>query len=193
MLNHNVDMQIKTPYGITDEFKVKNIVKQGTVNGPILCCTSVGQFSEKCLTNNITANLNDIKIPPIAFVDDITGFPTDISQAIVLTAAETFQKVKILTYNVDKCKVLPINSNYHQKSVYNLSLTNADLSLVDNATYLAEQLNTKGNNDDVIDNRTKKGRSSTAEVIALTELITSRNSKVFMPAVLLLFKSVVCY
>ena len=114
MLNQNVDMQIKTPYGITDEFKVKNIVKQGTVNGPILCCTSAGQFSEKCITNNITANLNDIKIPPIAFVDDINGLATDISQAIVLNAhSETFQKVKNLTYNVEKSKVLPMNLNYH--------------------------------------------------------------------------------
>ena len=95
-MNQNCQMQIKTPFGLTKEFNVNNIVKQGTVNGPILCCTSVGQFSENCLSNNVTANLHDVEIPPIVFVDDINGFASDISQAVVLNAQaqKHFKKAK---------------------------------------------------------------------------------------------------
>ena len=35
-LNKTAIMKIKTPFGYTDEFQVDMILKQGTVNGPIL-------------------------------------------------------------------------------------------------------------------------------------------------------------
>ena len=38
-LNMKSNITVLTPYGPTEEFSVKNIVKQGTCNGPILCST----------------------------------------------------------------------------------------------------------------------------------------------------------
>ena len=35
---------VLTPYGPTEEFSVKDIVKEGRCNGPILCSTSTGQY-----------------------------------------------------------------------------------------------------------------------------------------------------
>ena len=79
-------MKIKTPFGYTDEFQVDMVLKQGTVNGPIRCCCSVGKFSDHCANNNIIVSKNEIEVPPIAFVDDINGLADNTSKIVVLNA-----------------------------------------------------------------------------------------------------------
>ena len=101
-LNKTAIMKIKTPFGYTDEFQVDMILKQGTVNGPILCCCSVGKFSDHCADNNIIVSKNEIEVPPIAFVDDIKGLADNTSKIVVLNAhAEVYRKRKRLNFNVE--------------------------------------------------------------------------------------------
>ena len=88
-------MKIKTPFGLTEELILNMILKQGTVNGPILCCCTVGKFCDHCVQNDVAVGVHDIEIPPIAFVDDINGIADSISKSVVLNAhAEIFQKRK---------------------------------------------------------------------------------------------------
>ena len=83
-------MNIKTPFGYTDELQVDMIL---TVNGPRLCCSSVGKFS--CADNKIAVSENEIEVPPVAFVDDINGLADNTSKIAVLNAhAEVYQKIK---------------------------------------------------------------------------------------------------
>ena len=79
-------MKIETPFRCTDEFQVDMVLKQGTVNGPILCCCSVGKFSDHCANNKITVSKNEIEVPPIAFVDDINRLANNTSKIVVLNA-----------------------------------------------------------------------------------------------------------
>ena len=39
-MNKNIKVKVRTPVGITDEIKVKEIVRQGTVGGNKLCGVS---------------------------------------------------------------------------------------------------------------------------------------------------------
>ena len=44
LLNKNANIIVRTPFGQTEEFKVKNLVKQGTCLGPTSCGISTGQY-----------------------------------------------------------------------------------------------------------------------------------------------------
>ena len=67
-LNEKTKMEIDTPYGKTKE--LENIVKQGTVYGPQLCCVStdkvntIGEMSMMLVAPTL-------KIQSTVFVDDI--------------------------------------------------------------------------------------------------------------------------
>ena len=185
-------MKIKTPFGYTDEFQVDMILKQGTVNGPILCCCSVGKFSDHCADNNIIVSKNEIEVPPIAFVDDINGLADNTSKIVVLNAhAEVYQKRKRLNFNVEKCKILPMNTRTHSKELHSLKLNNQNISVESEVTYLAEQFNSLGNNDALIKSRVKTGRSSFAEILGRCELFMSYESKLLLSSLLLLYHSIV--
>ena len=45
-LNKEARIKVITPCGETEKITVRNIVKQGTIFGPILCCSSTGRIDE---------------------------------------------------------------------------------------------------------------------------------------------------
>ena len=66
---------VKTPFGQTERFLTRNITKQGTVTGPSLCCSSLGE----CLDiYEGGAQIGSVQIPALAFVDDINSMATSI-------------------------------------------------------------------------------------------------------------------
>ena len=71
-LNKSAKIQIETPAGTTEDLAVKEIVKQGKIFGPVLCCANsvkVNNMESKSVTN-ITPTLS---IQALAYVDDIMG------------------------------------------------------------------------------------------------------------------------
>ena len=46
LLDRNADINVKTPFGDTEAFMIPNLVKHGTVLGPILNNCSLGEISE---------------------------------------------------------------------------------------------------------------------------------------------------
>ena len=71
-MNEKANIMIKTPAGITEEIKVKEIVKQGTVFGPRLCCASTGRVNDMGDPGR-TIIYPNIEVGALAFVDDISG------------------------------------------------------------------------------------------------------------------------
>ena len=191
-LNKEAVMKIKTPFGLTEELILNMILKQGTVNGPILCCCTVGKFCDHCVQNDVVVGVHDIEIPPIAFVDDINGIADSITKSVVLNAhAEIFQKRKKLQFKAEKCKILPINTHTNSNELHQLMLNGEKVDVETEVTYLAEQFNQQGNNDALIKERVKSGRSSFSEIISLCELFMSYESKFIIPSLMLLFNSIV--
>ena len=45
-LNETVQVKINTPYGDTENIEIKEVVKQGTTYGPIMCCASTARVNE---------------------------------------------------------------------------------------------------------------------------------------------------
>ena len=68
-MTNETDVIIKTPVGNTDKIQVKEVVKQGTIFGPIMCC------AETSTVNSIGAEVkyryDKINIGMLVFMDDI--------------------------------------------------------------------------------------------------------------------------
>ena len=71
-INEKATIMIHTPAGESDEITVHNIVKQGTVYGPQLCCSSMSKVntSGKEITTNYGPTLI---IRATQFVDDVSN------------------------------------------------------------------------------------------------------------------------
>ena len=71
-LNEKATIVIDTPSGMTEEFIVENIVKQGTVYGPQMCCVStmaVNRFEEV----PVTVIAPEVETKALIYVDDISA------------------------------------------------------------------------------------------------------------------------
>ena len=156
LLNKNANIIVRTPFGQAEEFKVKDLVKQGTCLGPTLCGISTGQYCTEKYSTNSGIYIGSVKINPFTFVDDIAD--PNRSKVDSIRGNENamfFEKVKRLTFSVDKCKSLNINAR--KEEIPTLEMNGSTVENAKEFKYLGDYLNEKGNNDRMIDDRIKKG------------------------------------
>ena len=65
-LNEHAKIKVFTPFGETRMFQVDDVVKQGTILGPILCSIYTGEY---CETKRFF--IGDATIGPLGYVDDL--------------------------------------------------------------------------------------------------------------------------
>ena len=71
-MNRLANIEIKTPNGITKEILVNDIVRQGTIFGPKLCCISTQNVNNLILPMK-TVISPEIEVEAPVYVDDILG------------------------------------------------------------------------------------------------------------------------
>ena len=112
LLNKSCNIVVNTPFGQTRNFHIENLVKQGTTLGPLLCGTSIGDYSKSEYSSHAGAFLGQTCVRPLAFMDDL-GNPTenvhDTSQAH--QDALHFQLNKKVSFGYDKCEILIIGKD----------------------------------------------------------------------------------
>ena len=104
--NKEVKVAVKTPVGLTVRERIKKIILQGDVFGPIECSVSVDTLGKECLRDNKHLYLykDVVKIPMLAMVDDILaisecGFRTSMVNSFINTKTS----LKKLKFGIDKC------------------------------------------------------------------------------------------
>ena len=70
-LNEEAKFRVSTPAGMTEQITVKEIVKQGTVFGPKLCCATTGKVNQGLEVREFI--YPSVSIQAVTFVDDISG------------------------------------------------------------------------------------------------------------------------
>ena len=105
-MNNEARMTVKTPVGDTDAILLINLVKQGTVLGPVL---------NNCLLNKMYStgyNFGSVQIKPMEFVDDIADPSRERASAIASdSVSEAIQHEKRISFPAEKCELLKINCN----------------------------------------------------------------------------------
>ena len=66
-----MQVKINTPYGDTENIEIREVVKQGTTYGLIMCCTSTAKVNE--IGEKIICKYGNIEIVMPLFMDNIAA------------------------------------------------------------------------------------------------------------------------
>ena len=99
-LSETADIIVKTPVGETAEFTVKNIVKQGTTHGPVICCAETSKVNDGEETVEYIYGQVTIGIP--VFMDETmsAGGHADVTKTI--KNCSEIEETKKFTYGLKK-------------------------------------------------------------------------------------------
>ena len=76
-LNEHAKIIVFTPFGETRMFEVDDIVKQGTILGPILCSILTGEYCEM-----EKLFIGDTTIGPLGYVDDLASINQTVNNVL---------------------------------------------------------------------------------------------------------------
>ena len=83
-LDAEAEVIVKTPAGPTTEFKLEELIMQGSVFGPIKSTIQVDTLGRDCIKHNqgLFKYKSVLSIPPLALIDDCLGFSTCSTDAV---------------------------------------------------------------------------------------------------------------
>ena len=158
-LNKKGKATISTPVGQVGPIDADNILRQGTIIGPKLCCLStdnINNVGTKCLTY-IGPN---VKAEMLTYVDDINYANSEKKQMKKAAAnLRCMEKNKGFTFNTEKNKTeLMIINKKRNKDYSDIKLTvkSGEILQTKEYKYLGEWYNEKGNHSTAIKHKKEK-------------------------------------
>ena len=141
-MNIIVQVTIRTPIGESKPCICSDIVKQGTVLGPVLNNPFIDDFSK----SSCPYYFGNTEIKSLEFVDYIADLNDDmISAQVSCKVMENMQDKKRLTFSAEKCESLRINPKPYSVGA-SLTVNNAQVKIVEFACHLGDYFNTSGDN-----------------------------------------------
>ena len=112
-MNKETDVIIKTPVGNTDNMQVKEVLKQGTIFGPIMCCTETSTVNS--IGEEVKYRYGKINIRMPVFMDDIAtaGKAEQIRKGINNCAR--MEKEKKISFGVKKTKYVIVKTGREEE------------------------------------------------------------------------------
>ena len=185
-LNKRATITVKIPFGDTTPFTVENIVKQGTVWGPKLCCASTAEICDEDITGG--ASIGDFTIHSMLYVDDCNRVNTDIVDTeLSHHKFLDFAIRKRSPLNAEKCFNLTINKQAHI-NLPTLMIENHILAEVEGSKVLGDYFNNKGDNTSTIQKRVNLSHGVTNSMLAMCNEATFGSYRI--EVLLLLYRSV---
>ena len=184
--NRRASISVNTPLGMSKPFTKTMIVKQGSVTASSLCSASTGELCDELVTGGV--QIGKININSLAYVDDLTTANTNVTDSS--SSHKTvcfFSDKKKLPLNEGKCYLLPVNCKKYDP-IPHQTVNNKPVIIKDQAPYLGDIINRKGDYKDLIDDRTRKGT-----VVMINSIHLCSDSQMGMYAInalLLMHKSV---
>ena len=102
-LNKRAEITIQTPVGETKEIEVKELVRQGIVFGPLMCCVNSAQIN-KMREKTVTHITPELSIRTLVYVDDILAAG---SKDVIEKVGQNLGRMKIekkYTFNIGNGK-----------------------------------------------------------------------------------------
>ena len=150
LINKRSNITVKTPIGDTYPFLVEEIVKQGTVLGPILNNCSLDEVCKE----GKGYQYGIVELKPFEFVDDIADpnrnkYDAQISNKVITG----IQELKQLKFSSEKCKVLKINTSSNTDALF---IEDRALDIENSTSYLGDVFIDKGDNTALCKDRADK-------------------------------------
>ena len=142
-LNHKAVISVNTPFGKTEDFTVYNVVKQGTISGPLICGSEVDQINK---INEVVAVPYgpEVFIGMPEYVDDVStiGEVEDIKKGI--RNCRHMEKYKF-NYGLDKTKYMVIKTGIEQPEAVEEKVKEGLVQETKEYKYVGLFVNEKGN------------------------------------------------
>lgn len=155
-LNEEATFRVITPAGVTNEIKVNEIVKQGTIFGPKLCCASTGKVNNGITKSTVV--FPSISIKAATFVDDIGAFGTKELIENTMKRCQEMEREKMMEFSTEKSKWMCIANRRRNEEQQNVegAVKQGKLERTHTYKYLGNYINEKGNMDDQLKHMEKK-------------------------------------
>ena len=118
--NTNINVKIKTPFGLTAENKFSKLVLQGDTWGPLMASNQVDKFGKQLLEEEpdyLYKYKGYVPLGVLGMIDDLAGVSESGVKAVQLNSFLNVKTAeKCLQFGIDKCKTLNI-SHKSAKSV----------------------------------------------------------------------------
>ena len=171
LLNKTANIVVKTPVGDTNVFTVTEIVKQGTIWGPEMCCIetdSINRIGENCKTT-----IEEIEYGVLGYVDDVLGAG---SAEKIRKCARCMRRLEILkkyTFGMDKTHYLIMNTGKEEDELIEEELEGGKIERTEVEEYLGFWLNENGNCMTQIEKKSDElmGELSTIRKLACKESV----------------------
>ena len=164
-LNKTAKIVVKTPYGLTEESVIEDIVEQGTVLGPNLCSVSTAEY---CETNKGVA-VGGAVVSSLLFIDDVFDLNGSTQDTVVSHEnAIVFGRRKKLGYSIKKCKSMILNGKKDTEPP-SLFIEKVKVGTATVITCLGDPINNKGTNSDLIADRQQRGTSAMIRIEVLVK------------------------
>ena len=164
-LNNETEITVDTPFGKTNKVSVGEIVKQGTVLGPDLCCIATDQINN--IGENQEKSVGEEIVGILVFVDDVmsAGTAEEIRKAIRNFAE--MEKVKKFTYGLKKTKYMVMKTGREKEEIIAEGVREGMVSQTDEYRYVGLLLSKEGNLLLHLDDKKKKMKG---QVVAMKSL-----------------------
>ena len=168
-LDEEADVIVKTPCGPTDEFKLRELVMQGSVFAPIKSTIQIDTLGRDCLQHNqgLFKYKNVLSITPLALIDDCLGFSTCSTDAVqlngILNSKMTSKKLRL---SANKCHQLHI-SKKPTNCYNNLKVGEVIMKKSTECSYLGDILSVSGSIDATIESRRQKGIGICSQIFGM--------------------------
>ena len=169
-LNETSVIVVKTPVGNTREFTAENIVKQGTVLGPLLCSASTAECCVEHTQGGV--NIGASTVRSLAYVDDILDASENVQDAVEAhSTVIQFAAKKRLQLSWKKCAILKINS-CKNADMPSLLVDGKPMKIESKVKYLGDIINSKGTHSDMLEERVNKGNGCVVNIFSIVQDIT---------------------
>ena len=175
-MDEEVNVKVKTPVGQTEEFKLNNVVLQGTVLAPLKCSIQCETMAFDAVTTDEGETLYKYKgsvyIPPLQMVDDILTVSKCGLQAVTMNANLNVKiESKKLRLSHNKCKHMHI-SKKGSECMTNLKVHQKSMSKVDSVLYLGDKINIRGTVDENVKLRELKAVGILSQINSILKNVT---------------------
>ena len=153
-MNANTVIEVETPCGTTEKTTVGEIVKQGTVLGPTLCCVSTDQINKigECQQRNLGKEYMAILI----FVDDVMSAGNAEEARKAIRNFKEMEDLKKFTYGLKKTKYMIMNTGKEKEEVIDEEVGLGKITRTKEYKYVGFHLDEKGNCLHHIDTKSNK-------------------------------------
>ena len=168
LMNRSANAVIETPVGETRQINLKEIVRQGTVFGPILCGIVTDKISRT--SGQVVERIwKDLEIGTLTFVDDICGAGSQANVEATIKRCKEMETKKKMTFNVEKSNYLIITNSKKKKEEIKVELSKGPVTRVQEYKYLGDYFVEKGDHGENIRKRKTKGEAAIQNMLRIAD------------------------